>query len=803
MIKHILFSAMFLLSLIRMSSAQEKTVTRLYDPGSNLPARDIDIRHLGAELSLNPVEGEFSGKATFFFTDIAIGTDSVVFYTPSMTFKRALLDDKEILFQQTGEKTVFLFDQSLIRGEEYTLTLSYTSTPNGHCNIIGWDDPAGIKRKQVWAHRPFGWLPYKDDRLTMDLFITFDSVYRVFSNGVRVDVKENEGGTRTWHYMMEKEHPFFSTALVIGDYRFKNIAGPDQTPLEMWYYPEWESSFKTTYLYMEKMIPFFEKEFGMAYPYELYRQAPVTDYLYAAMETTTSTVFGDYLFVGPRAFNMRNYVNVNAHELSHQWFGNCISHLRPCDVWLTESFATYYGKMFEKHVFGEDYYQAVRLKEWEETMEAARKDGYPVGHSRGGRARWYPKGSLIMDMLRYVLGEHDFLASISLYMNTYAFGTAETSDFFRSVWKATGKDLGWFFDQWILRGGEPAYEVDYRQFDDPEGNRLTVVNVEQVHEITDLIHLFKMPVGFEVHYTDGSYDSMLVWIEKQYETIEVPNFLRKEVSFVLFDPGRQVLKNIRFERSPEELMRQAMDAPSMIDRYDALAGLKDVSLEKKRESLHSCYHNEKFYLNRAEVVKQLAGDPESYKLLSEAINSDDPLVRRAVVENVVNVPADLKKDYETLLNDSCYTNLGLALHNLCSSFPEDRDKYLEITKDETGWRGMNIRMVWLEIAISAGKDEYMSELVAFSGKSYDFETRINALNTLQRLNQLNEKATENLLDACTNFNFRLSGSARENLSYFYRQNTYRNLIDETLGSMEMEEKDKGVVRRLLENYKKQ
>ncbi|MCD4735917.1 MAG: hypothetical protein K8R53_07730, partial [Bacteroidales bacterium] len=427
----------------------------------------------------NPKIKEFAGKAIFTFNAVGSFKDSVSFYTPGMTVSSAELNNMEIEFRIKENHTIFYIKD--YKKNENTISIEYTSSPTLHCNIIGWDDPENIKRKQIWAHRPYGWIPYKDDRLTMDLFITFDSLYKVFSNGIRIAKEQNNDGTTTWNYRMKSEHPFFSTALVIGDYKYKSSETGDGLPLELWYYPEWEDFFESTYRYMAEMIGFFEDEFGHPYPYELYRQAPVTDYTYGAMETTTSTVFGDYLFVDPRAFWIRNYINVNAHELAHQWFGDCISHLMPCDVWLTESFATYYAKMFEKHIYGEDHYQNVRLTEWEETMEASRINGYSVGHSRGGRARWYPKGSLVMDMLRDVLGEEDFLASISHYMNNFAFTEAETNDFIRSVYYATGRDLTWFFNQWILRGGEPHYKVSYQTLIDKENNDQTVVTVRQIH----------------------------------------------------------------------------------------------------------------------------------------------------------------------------------------------------------------------------------------------------------------------------------------------------------------------------------
>jgi aminopeptidase N len=155
---------------------------------------------------------------------------------------------------------------------------------------------------------------------------------------------------------MAKDQPYFSTSLVIGDYDYKTSRSAGGVPLEFWYYHGQEDKVNSTYQYTEAMMDFLEKETGVKYPYPLYREAPVIDYMYGAMETTTSTVFGDFIFIDPHAFWQRNYINTNAHEMTHQWFGNCIAHLVNKDVWLTESFATYYAKIFEKSIFGKEYY---------------------------------------------------------------------------------------------------------------------------------------------------------------------------------------------------------------------------------------------------------------------------------------------------------------------------------------------------------------------------------------------------------------------------------------------------------------
>jgi aminopeptidase N len=777
--------------------AQDKTFTRLYDGGAWPAERIIDATHLNADISINPNKQIVTGTATFSFQPLRFETDSFNLSIMDMKIEKVLLDEKPIRYL-AKDNNLTVYPGQLDIAKKYDLTIQYQSFRPTYLYFSGWDDDTGIKRKQIWAHRPFTWLPYLDDRLTIDMYVTFDKKYKVFSNGERISIIKTSNSLNTWHYRMNHPHPFFSTALVIGDYEYQPMQAASGLPMEMWYYPEQKDRVEPTYRYMSQMIGFFEMEFGLPYPWELYRQAPVVDYLYGAMETTTSTIFGDYLFVNERAFSGRNYINVNAHELAHQWFGNYITHLAPKDVWLTESFATYYAKMFEKSVFGEDYYQFVRLDEYQETMEAEAKDKYPTGHSQGGRARWYPKGSLILDMLRNVMGDENYKASIKYYLEHYPYQDAETSDFLRSIYYATGLSMDWFFEEWIYRGGEPEFEVKYQPVTINQQVK-TQITVRQIHPVSETIKYFRMPIEFEVHYSDGSFDLKKEWVDGQVTTVEVPNPGNKKIAFVLFDPDRQILKKISFEKSFEELSQQLLKAPQMIDRHDALLALKSVPLDQKRDILLQGYKNEKFHLNKSEIISQLVPEINSktLDLIKKAIHDPDVYVRRAVVQNITSIPGKLKTDYEILLNDLSYINVELALVNLVSSFPSDAERYLKMTEHEEGWRGKNIRIKWLELSIGLGKNEHLPELINYSSRSYEFETRQNALMALKRLNYLDNQVAENLLDAAVYWNYKLAGTAKEVLNFYKQQTEGKATLNSCLNSLTLKKEDFETLKKLI------
>jgi len=752
------------------TAAQDKTVTYYADPASNPPDLPITLRHIQADIRFKPEENLVIAKTEFLFSPNGYKTDSIAFSAPDFAIQSVSVDGKQAQYHSfAGNLVIDTKPIFLEKGKEYKVNIAYTAEPkSGAIYFIGWRKEEQGKRKEIWAHRPHGWLPYLDARITMDMYYTFDRNYNVFANGDRMDVKDNPDSTRTWHYRMAKDHPYFSTSLVIGDYEFSSTLSAGGIPLEFWYYRGQVDKVKPTYQYTEAMMDFLEKETGVKYPYPVYRQAPVIDYMYGAMETTTATVFGDFIFIDPHAYWQRNYINTNAHEMAHQWFGNYVAHFVNKDVWLTESFATYYAKIFERSIFGRDYYQNVMNDEVNMAMNASKLNNYPVAGSMGGNARIYQKGSLVLGMLRKVMGDKEFHDAIKLYLQRFGFNYAQTTDLLRCIYDATGKSYNWFFEEWIFHGGEPYYQVSYSILDDTSGRRATHIKVAQIQETNEQVGLFMMPVKMEVHYKDGTTDSTVAWIGNKYQEISIPNPEKKSVDFVLFDPGREVLKKLSFDRSVEELSEQALRAENMIDRFDALVALHSTPLSIKRETLIRCYEKENFHLVKSEIIDQLSADTGSQatELFRRALRDPDANVRKSVLKLVSPLPEALKKDAEKCLGDFSYLNQELALQNLCLSFPRDGEHYLEATKDLTGWRGLNIRMKWLEIAIANGKTEFLPELIHYSGPQFEFETRMNAFSVMKRLRYMDDTTLANARSASQHWNGKLRDAAKDYLTYF-------------------------------------
>jgi hypothetical protein len=156
------------------------------------------------------------------------------------------------------------------------------------------------------------------------------------------------------------------------------------------------------------------------------------------------------------------------------------------------------------------------------------------------------------------------------------------------------------------------------------------------------------------------------------------------------------------------------------------------------------------------------------ELFREALKDPDCEVRKAALSRLKPVPDLLRGTVEGMLNDSSFLNIELALNGLCTSFPESAHYYLQQTADMEGWRGKNIRMKWLEMAMlyhpdTTLKKACLTELIGYSGPVWEFETRMNALNLLKKIRYADETTLTNGRSAADHWNNKLSAVGKEYL----------------------------------------
>lgn len=410
----------------------------------------VDFERIQADLKFED-NSKISGLVSVQFK-ILKDVDSIYLDALNMDFKdlklrpvnNKLIEGQD--YRVEPDKIVILYDFE--ENDGYLLEFSYTAQPKKALYFI--DD-------QIWTQGQgkytSSWLPSIDDmneKIEFDLSIAYDADHVVLANGELVKKEVIDQNRVKWHYDMKSPMSSYLVALAIGKYDRKTEVSNSGIPLEYYYYPKDSSRVEPTYRYSKQMFDFLENEIGVPYPWGIYRQVPVKDFLYSGMENTTLTIFSDALVVDSIAYNDQNYINVNAHELAHQWFGDLVTATSGAHHWLQEGFATYYALLAEKEVLGEDYFYW-QLYEYAQQLLEQENAGESTSllDPKSSSITFYQKGAWALHILREQVGEEAFRLAVKNYLEKHQFKNVETSDFISEVEKASGQDLSEFVKTWI------------------------------------------------------------------------------------------------------------------------------------------------------------------------------------------------------------------------------------------------------------------------------------------------------------------------------------------------------------------
>lgn len=627
------------------------------DHGGHERNRNIDVTHMKVEVRFDVMKKTVFGKVTHTFVPLQTQIDTLFFDAPGIQIKSATWDGKPLNFKiiptgvvvypsfsapialpidrnspttakkreantkahthaAIGSPSAASFTTSST-SPSHQIVFEYTANPNKGIYFSGFTasngeplnqprDEKEMIREQIWTQGQGidnrYWIPMIDDRgdkYVTETVVTHSTKHQVLSNGALKSKRINKDGTTTWHYAMEKPHAGYLLMLAIGEYAVQKTLSTAGTPLQFWYYPQHPEKLEPTARYSEAILDFLSKETGIPYPWGSYSQVMVQDFLYGAMENTSATTFGDFFWVDQRGFLDRNYITVNAHEATHQWFGDLITGKHDGEQWLQESFATYYPGLFLGSAYGQDELNWYFREQMRGAIAAGKANSLPVRHSEAGSSRHYPKGASVLHMLRHQLGDDNFRRSINHYLLKHQYGTVETWDLQKAIIEETGINMDWFFDQWIHRGGEPIFQVDWQvsdtnahpaNVDIKDSNPATkptdnhtlhasllpyevLVNVKQIQKQDPIVGVFKTPVDIECLYADGSSEKRTLWIDQQQQTLRFPS-MKKPVT-VVFDAGSHILKTLVMKKPSDEWIWQLSHGNTMLDRYDALIALRD------------------------------------------------------------------------------------------------------------------------------------------------------------------------------------------------------------------------------------
>ncbi len=406
----------------------------------------VDFKELTADLTLNVNSKSISGKVTYEF-EVLSDIDNIKIDAVDMKFDKLTINKKEVEFIATEKQLVLT--EGYKKGKNI-LYFEYEATPKQALYFTGNGDDL-----QIWTQGQgkytSNWLPSFDDvneKLIFNLSCTYDKSFYVLTNGELIN-KDFQTNETKWTYEMKDPMSSYLVALVVSKFEKQIVTSHSKVPIELYLAKKDEDKFESTYKYTKDIFDFLEKKIGIDYPWKVYRQAPIRDFLYAGMENTTFTIFSEDFVVDNVGFNDKNYVNVNAHELAHQWFGNLITAKESKHHWLQEGFATYYALLAEREVFGDDYFNNELLKMAEELRAASLHDDNPILSEKASSLTLYKKGAWALFVIQANIGEDKFDKAIKNYLKKYQYKTVETDDFLAEIKNVSDYDVSAFKKKWL------------------------------------------------------------------------------------------------------------------------------------------------------------------------------------------------------------------------------------------------------------------------------------------------------------------------------------------------------------------
>jgi aminopeptidase N len=536
-------------------------------------ALETDVLHYRLELDVDPPRRFLEGANTM---TVACAVDDVTAFRfwlhPALNVTALTVDGEAAAWRRLDERVLEAeLGRDCDLGERFELRVAYRGFPvtAGLSSIVfasqgGW--PVVATLSEPWFAST--WWPVKEDsrdKATGELSITVPEELSVVANGVLRDVEPVAGGRRRFHWATDyptSPYLFAFAATRFSSYSSSFLHEGGEMPVELHLYPasdtednreRWES--------VLAMLDIFGDLFG-PYPFLAEKYAIYEFPWHGGMEHQTATGQG-----GGNAFAE----SLSAHELAHQWWGDLVTCATWSDIWLNEGFATYAEALWSERGAGAHGASALRsamAARRPSNLEGTVYIASPTDVQRiFSHDLSYRKGAWVLHMLRGVLGSEAFFDLLAAYRERFAYGSATTADFQGVAEEVAGRDLGWFFAEWVYGGGAPAYRSGWREHE-IAGRRYLEISLEQ----TQPDPAFTMPLELEI-LAGGRPLRTTLWNHGRLQHFLLP--VPAPVDAVAVDPDDRILTrsvlDAAFVDGPPKVVAAAPAPGSLLRAGDPLS----------------------------------------------------------------------------------------------------------------------------------------------------------------------------------------------------------------------------------------
>lgn len=483
--------------------------------------------------------GTLRGRSTTVFEVTAPYNVSTVRMFMFMNVRSVRAEGHEVRARESGADLILTFPTPLRPGTRVTLHVEF----DGETFPL-WHDYTWVGGGEIYPLlvSPFG--DFNQNRSSIRGTIIAPTGMTVVSAGTLLNMTES-GGKRTWRF--ESDADAERTVVLGGPYVKRTIeSGP--VPIDVYTMRGADQNVPKIVDWLTKSYAFQARYFGPL-PYKRITVATFPSYwegqyllgvAYPGMLMLNDLTLSGRYTSAP--FNRDSYqLSTVAHELSHGYWGMEVQG-KGAGWWcIWECFAEYSGLRTVQELLGERAFQTELDEEREDYLLAIGRDrpitAYTSINSGGGIGGivTYAKGSLVLHMLRYVLGEAKFQQFISSLVreNRHKAIRIETVQEFAE--RVHGESLNWFFQQWFYQVVVPDYQIMSASSVSEGSGFRTTATVRNAGTGT-----MPVEVGFVQDNNQIAIGKVTVG-SRDEKTVTVTT--ERRVTKVIADPGRWLLQS--------------------------------------------------------------------------------------------------------------------------------------------------------------------------------------------------------------------------------------------------------------------
>jgi aminopeptidase N len=435
------------------------------------------------KLTFNPdlESAKFEGDETLSLhvlkptSEIALNAVDIDFHDVTIT-SGGTTQKAKVTPQKENEMVVLTVEKPLAAGPA-TVHITYTGILNNEMRgfYLGKDDQgrkyAATQFEATDARRAYPSFDEPDYKATFDITAVAPSGMVAISNQKIVSDSPSPEGKHTVRFATTAKMSSYLAALVVGNFEY--IEGEaDGIPIRVYATTGKKDMGKFSLEAAEHILTYYDKYFGIKYPYGKLDLIGLPDFSAGAMENTGCITFREViLLIDEKEGSVdlkKEIADVIAHEMAHQWFGDLVTMKWWDDVWLNEGFATWMSSKPVQAWKPEWNPKLDTVADTDQTMNVdSLANTRPIHQDANTPAQIqelfdgiaYGKAAAVLRMLESYLGEDTFRAGVNAYLNQHRYGNATAEDFWGAQAKTSKKPVDVIMPTWVKQPGLPIINV--------------------------------------------------------------------------------------------------------------------------------------------------------------------------------------------------------------------------------------------------------------------------------------------------------------------------------------------------------